>query len=161
MSMQSTGLCPRSGCYWPMERQDDLDSRVGELREETGGLVADETLHRIARSERGMPMIAKSNTKKVSELKDREEITIELEVTKIADAREFEKRTGGRGRVRNLNVRDETGSCRLALWDDDVNLVDTLAIQVGTKLRCEDCYVKKSDFGTDVTKGRKGKIEKL
>ncbi len=99
--------------------------------------------------------------KTVAELKDREEITIELEVTKIADIKEFEKRTGGRGRVRNLNVRDESGNCRLALWDDDVDLVEKMDIQVGTKLACSDCFVKKTDFGTDITKGKNGKLDKI
>jgi replication factor A1 len=102
-----------------------------------------------------------ANIKSIKDLKDREEATIEVEVTKIADTREFEKRTGGKGKVRNINVRDETGSCRLALWDMDVDLVDSLPIQVGGKLRCVDCYVKHTDFGLDISKGKKGKIERI
>ncbi len=102
-----------------------------------------------------------ASSKNIKDLKDREEVTIEVEVTKIADTREFEKRSGGKGRVRNISVRDETGSCRLALWDADVELVESMPIQVGSRLRCVDCYVKHSDFGLDVTKGKKGKIEKV
>jgi replication factor A1 len=102
-----------------------------------------------------------ANVKKIKELKDREEVTIEVEVTKIADTKEFEKRTGGRGKVRNVSVKDETGTCRLALWDQDVDLVEGLPILVGTKLLCTDCYVKHSDFGLDLSKGKKGKIEKV
>lgn len=102
-----------------------------------------------------------ANAKTVKELKDREEVTIELEVTKIGDVKEFEKRTGGRGKVRNLNARDETGTCRIALWDADVDLVESMEIQTGTKLRCTDCFVKQTDFGIDITKGKKGKLEKL
>ena len=101
---------------------EELESKISELRKEFGGLLDDETLRRIAFDERELTMPAPKKT--VAELKDREEITIELEVTKIADIKEFEKRTGGRGRVRNLNVRDESGNCRLALWDDDVDLVE-------------------------------------
>lgn len=145
----------------PMQPQDDLESRIAQLRKEFGDLIEDDTLRRIALDEKGLPMIPTSNAKKVADLKDREEVTIELEVVKVSDTRQFEKRTGGQGRVRNLNVRDDTGSCRLALWDDDVDLVETLDIQPGTKLRCVNCYVKKSDFGTDVSKGKKGKIEKI
>jgi len=106
-------------------------------------------------------MIFMGDVKSVKDLKDREEATVEVEVTKIADTKEFEKRTGGRGRVRNLSVRDETGSCRLALWDSDVELVESLPIQVGSRLLCVDCYVKHSDFGLDVSKVKKGKIEKV
>jgi len=129
-----------------------------ELKKEFGGLFDDDTLKRIAMDEMGISM---PNVKTVKELKDREEVTIELEVTKIGDMKEFEKRTGGRGKVRNLNVRDETGTCRIALWDADVELVETLEIEVGTKLRCIDCFVKQTDFGVDITKGKKGQIEKL
>jgi replication factor A1 len=138
---------------------EELESEISELRKEFGALLDDETLRRIAFEERGFAMSAPK--KNVAELKDREEITIELEVTKIADIKEFEKRTGGRGRVRNLSVRDDTGNCRLALWDDDVDLVEKMEIQVGTKLSCTDCFVKKTDFGTDITKGKNGKIDKI
>jgi replication factor A1 len=106
-------------------------------------------------------MIFMGDVKSVRDLKDREEATIEVEVTKIADIKEFEKRTGGKGRVRNISVRDETGSCRLALWDTDVELVENLPIEIGSKLLCADCYVKHSDFGLDVSKGKKGRIEKI
>jgi replication factor A1 len=105
--------------------------------------------------------MAMVNVKNIKDLKDREEATVEVEVTKIAETREFEKRTGGKGKVRNVSVKDETGSCRLALWDNDVDLVDTLPIRVGGKLRCVDCYVKHSDFGMDISKGKKGKIESI
>jgi replication factor A1 len=105
--------------------------------------------------------ISMANIKSIKDLKDREEATVEVEVTKIADTKEFEKRTGGKGRVRNISVRDDTGTCRLALWDADVELVENLPIQVGSKLRCVDCYVKHSDFGLDVSKGKKGRVEKV
>jgi len=133
-----------------------LESRIAELKQEFGDLFDDRTLKRIALDELGMPM---ADLKKIKELKDREEVTIEIEVTKIADSREFEKRTGGKGRVRNLSVRDDSGTCRLALWDADVDMVESEGIQIGTKLRCTDCYVKHTDFGLDLSKGKKGKIE--
>jgi replication factor A1 len=138
--------------------EEALISRMAELKQEFGGLFDEETLKRIALDEMGISM---PNEKTVKELRDREEVTIELEVTKVAETKEFDKRTGGRGKVRNLNVRDETGTCRIALWDADVDLVDSLGIQPGTKLRCVDCFVKQTDFGVDITKGKKGSIEKL
>ncbi len=144
-----------------MREEEAPESRLTELREEFGGLIRDETLLRIASDEKVEIMEPKANVKKIADLKDREEVTIELEVVKVNDTKQFEKRTGGQGRVRNVNVKDETGTCRLALWDNDVDLIETLEIQPGTKLRCTDCYVKKTDFGTDVSKGRKGKVEKL
>ncbi|MGD1060053.1 MAG: hypothetical protein ABR879_01170 [Methanomassiliicoccales archaeon] len=144
-----------------MQRNEAPESRLAELREEFGGLIKDETLLKIADEEDGEAMEPKANVKKIADLKDREEVTIELEVVKVNDTRQFEKRTGGQGRVRNINVKDDTGTCRLALWDNDVDIIETLEIQPSTRLRCTDCYAKKTDFGTDISKGRKGKIEKL
>ncbi len=99
--------------------------------------------------------------KKISELKDREEVTIEVTVTKIMPVRQFTKKDGGQGKVRNVNVNDETGSCRIALWDADADMIETLDIVEGSKLKCVDCFVKQTDFGVDISKGRKGKIEKI
>ncbi len=102
-----------------------------------------------------------AEVKKIADLKDREEVSVVVKVNKIQDVREFKKRTGGSGRVRNVGIEDETGTCRLTLWDDDVDLPEGMDIQVGTQLRLTDCFTKQTDFGLDITKGKKGKIEKL
>jgi replication factor A1 len=94
-------------------------------------------------------------------LKDREEVSTVVKVNKINDVKSFNKRTGGQGRVRNLEVEDESGNCRLTLWDDDVELPDSMSITVGTELTLTDCYTKQTDFGLDISKGKKGKIEKV
>lgn len=99
--------------------------------------------------------------KKISELKDREEVTIEVTVSKIMPVRQFTKKDGGQGKVRNVTVNDDTGSCRIALWDADTDMIETLGINEGSKLKCTNCFVKTTDFGVDISKGRKGTIEKL
>jgi replication factor A1 len=99
--------------------------------------------------------------KKISELKDREEVTIEVTVTKIMPVRQFTKKDGGQGKVRNVTVNDDTGSCRIALWDADADIIETLGIDEGSKLKCVNCFVKQTDFGVDISKGRKGTIEKV
>ena len=99
-----------------------------------------------------------ANVRKIIDLKDREEVTIDVEVTKIFDAKTFSKKDGSTGRVRNLKVKDETGECRVALWDNDVEMIESQGIKEGSKLRCQDCYVKQTDFGTDISKGKKGSI---
>jgi replication factor A1 len=106
--------------------------------------------------ERGLLM---TNKKSVSELKDREEASLEVRIRKIMNIREFRKRDGGAGRVRNLDVEDGTGSCRLVLWDDDVDMPEKLELREGCGLKLINCYVKYTDFGLDVSKGKKGRIE--
>jgi len=137
---------------------DSPESKIVRLREEFGGLVDDETLKRLVMEEGGMKMAAE---KKIADFSDREEITAVVKVARINDTKTFNKRTGGQGRVRNINVEDESGNCRLTLWDDDVNLPEGLNIQVGTSLKLTDCYTKQTEYGVDVSKGKKGKIEML
>jgi replication factor A1 len=132
------------------------ESRMARLREEFGGLVDDVTIRRLVLGERGIKMTAN----KIADIKDREEVSAVVRVTKINDTKTFNKRTGGQGRVRNLEIEDDSGNCRLTLWDDDVELPEQLNIEIGTQLTLTDCYVKRTDFGTDVSKGKKGKIEK-
>ena len=62
------------------------------------------------------------------------------------------------GRVTNLELRDESGSCRFALWDEDVGLVERGKVAVGTTVRALDCYVKRTNFGLDVSRGKFGAL---
>ena len=139
------------------DMDEDLDDRVAELRQEFGGLLNDEVLRRIAKEEEGGNNMA--SIKKIADLGDKEEISIVVKVTRINDTKTFQKRTGGEGKVRNLNIEDETGTCRLTLWDEDVELPENMNIVIGTQLKLTDCYTKQTDFGLDITKGRKGQIE--
>lgn len=139
------------------DMDEDLDDRVAELRQEFGGLLNDEVLRRIAKEEEGGNNMA--SIKKIADLGDKEEISIVVKVTRINDTKTFQKRTGGEGKVRNLNIEDETGTCRLTLWDEDVELPENMNIEIGTQLKLTDCYTKQTDFGLDITKGRKGQIE--
>ncbi len=132
------------------------ESKMARLREEFGGLVDDTTIRRLVLEKGGVNMV----TKKIADLKDREEASTVVKVTKINEAKTFNKRTGGQGKVRNLDVADETGTCRLTLWDDDIELPEKLDVKIGTQLVLTDCYAKQSDYGLDISKGKKGKIEK-
>lgn len=99
--------------------------------------------------------------RKIADIRDREEVNVVAKVVKVNPTRTFNKRTGGQGRVRNIEIEDDSGSCRLTLWDEDVDLPESSEIQVGTQLNLVDCYSKLSDYGLDITRGKKGKIEKL
>jgi len=113
-------------------------------------------LRRMAQDEGGNNM---ATIKKIAEFQDREEVSAVVKVSKINDVKNFQKRTGGEGSVRNINVEDETGTCRLTLWDEDVDLPENMNIKVGTQLKLTECFTKQTEFGLDVSKGKKGKIE--
>lgn len=142
---------------WGLRMSDSLESKMARLRDEFGGLVDDATIRKLVLSEGGMKMASK----KIAEIKDREEITVTATVSRINPTRTFNKRTGGQGRVRNIDVQDESGNCRLTLWDEDVDLPENMEIKVGSQLVLTDCYAKQSDYGLDISKGKKGTIEKV
>ena len=60
------------------------------------------------------------NPKKIEDLDEDEEDTIIIgRIIEINDIREFDRDTGDKGHVRNIEIADDTGSIRVALWDND------------------------------------------
>jgi replication factor A1 len=148
-----------------MVSEEEIQAKMRELDKEMGGLLNPATLRRFAMSSLGIktPKTIQETCapmKKLADIKDREEVTVEVTVMMIPSPRSFKKKDGSQGRVLNIAVRDETGSCRLALWDNECDLVSSLPIEEGAKLFCERCFVKISEYGIDLSPGRSGKISR-
>jgi replication factor A1 len=141
-----------------MSEKDEMEEKIAELREEFGGLLDEESLRNLALDELGMLVM---NKKKIIDMKDKEAVSLEVRVSKIYEIREFARKDGSTGKVRNVVIEDETGSCRLVLWDDDADLPEILGIADGDQLELRNCYVKFSDYGVDISRGRTGHIEKI
>jgi replication factor A1 len=139
-----------------MEADHELEEKIAELREEFGSLLDQEALKKLALEELGRLVINKKN---IADLKNREGVSLSARIVKIYDVREFNRKDGSIGRVRNLLIEDDTGSCKFSLWDDDVELAGTAEISEGRQLNLVNCFVKISDYGVEVTKGRMGRIE--
>ena len=60
------------------------------------------------------------NPKKIEDLDEDEEDTIIIgRIIEINEVREFDRDTGDVGYVRNIEIADDTGTIRVALWDKD------------------------------------------
>ena len=60
------------------------------------------------------------NPKKIEDLDEDEEDTIIIgRIIELNDIREFDRDTGDVGYVRNIEIADDTGTIRVALWDKD------------------------------------------
>lgn len=91
---------------------------------------------------------------KVSEVKPKmSNVDVEVEVTDKGDVREFQK-FGKVGRVCNITVKDDSGSVKMTLWNDDID-----RIKVGDKLKLINGYVNEFRGEMQLTTGRAGKIE--
>lgn len=127
------------------KRQKDFDSLFD--RETVALLIVDE----LGRN--------KQNISKISELKQGIETTVYARVTNIGKQRSFNRKNGSSGRVLNLEISDETGSCGLALWDDGVELVKNKKIKIGSNLKVINGYVKNGFNGIELNSGRWSIIE--
>ncbi|WP_458403091.1 OB-fold nucleic acid binding domain-containing protein [Methanobrevibacter sp.] len=74
------------------------------------------------------------NPKKIEDLDEDEEDTIIMgRIIEMYDVREFDRDTGEPGHVRNIEIADDTGAIRVALWDNDAlkdrNIGDPIKLQ--------------------------------
>jgi len=82
-------------------------------------------------------------------------VTIVAEVTEKGEAREFQK-FGKTGRVANAVVKDETGTVKLTLWNDDIEKV-----KIGDRIELTNGYVSEWQGEIQVTTGKFGALRVL
>ncbi|MDY6931763.1 MAG: OB-fold nucleic acid binding domain-containing protein [Halobacteriota archaeon] len=81
-------------------------------------------------------------------------------VTQLSSINEFTRNDGTVGRVANMTLADETGSIRVAVWDEYTDLVKTGDISVGSNLKVSG-YIKEGYSGAEVNIGKNGGIEPI
>jgi len=87
-------------------------------------------------------------------------VTFAGRVISVSEIREFPRSDGSVGRVANITLADETGSVRVALWDETVELVRSGDLKVDQCLKVRG-LAKEGYAGTEVTLGRSGGIEEV
>jgi len=80
-------------------------------------------------------------------------------VTNIRESRTFTRKNGSSGRVINLELADDTGTCGLVLWDKDVGLVHNNTIKNGTIIKVINSYIKEGFTGIEANIGRWSLLE--
>ena len=76
-------------------------------------------------------------------------------VTSVETPREFEK-SGVKGRVAKATIHDETGTCKLTLWNEQIDI-----IKKGEKIKITNGWVDEYKGEIQVSSGKFGKIEVL
>lgn len=91
---------------------------------------------------------------KVSELQPRQgKVDIIVELVEKGEVREFSK-FGKSGRVCNATVKDDSGTIKLTLWNDDIDKVN-----VGDKVELKNGFVNEYQGEMQLTAGRFGSLE--
>jgi len=87
-------------------------------------------------------------------------VTFQGRVVSVSEVREFPRSDGSVGRVANLVLADETGSIRVALWDENTELIRSGDLRVDQCLKVRG-LAKEGYAGTEVSLGRGGGFEEI
>ena len=134
---------------------DAFEAKVQSKIAEWGGLLDSEAASLLVLEAMGMDV---ADWTPIANLEGNAEVSIRGEVVALTPAREFTRQDGTKGRVVNATVRDATGACRVVLWDDDVALVTDGRLKIGGFLRCLDCFVRRTNFGLEIGRGKFGAL---
>jgi len=132
-----------------------FDGEVEAVLQEWAGLLDRDAAAMIVVERHGRSV---ASFARIGDLEEGVEANIRGTVTGISPVRSFTRQDETPGRVVNLELRDESGFCRFVLWDDDVGMVERGKVVVGSTVRALDCYVKRTNFGLDVVRGKFGAL---
>jgi ssDNA-binding replication factor A large subunit len=110
--------------------KDEVERKIEARRAKLSGLISKEGAAQIIAAELGVTF--DNVSLKISELMPgMKKVNIHAKVLNIFPVRSFEK-NGRSGKVANLVVADETGNCKVVLWDTNhISLIENKEIKVG------------------------------
>ncbi len=94
---------------------------------------------------------------KIADLKgEQSRVDVEGEIIEKGEPRTVNLRAGGTSNVADATIRDDSGSIKLSLWGDQIDIVD-----VGDRVRIENGYTRAFRGEVQLNIGRYGKLVKL
>ena len=117
--------------------KDEIEKKVEAKKAKLSGLISKEGAAQIIAAELGINF--EDQELKISELMPgMRKVNTLGKVVKIIAIREFE-RNGKAGKVANVQIADETGGCRLVLWDtNQIALFENEEIKEGDVVRVKN-----------------------
>jgi len=135
---------------------EEFRSKVEIKFTEMNGLCDSKTAAMLVASEFGM-----NETVKIKDMTaDKGNVVFIAKVTSVGDIKEFSRDNDSMGRLVNLNLADDTGSIRAALWDEACDLVKIGDIKMGHTLKVKG-YLKQGQRGIEINVGKGGGIEHI
>lgn len=133
--------------------KDEFESEIRKRAKEYDGLLSEDAISYLIVDELGGKVVPGTT---ISKIENGDSVSLTVKVEEIGEIREFIKKDGTLGRVANIIVSDDTGSCRFTLWNKDVDALTGNKIHVGSRIKIVNGYVKISNFGTEISVGRWG-----
>ena len=139
-----------------LKSKKEFNEEIKQIQKETDNLLDEDVAALLIVDQLGRNQ---ENICTISELKTGDEITVFGKITNIKNQRTFSRKNGSSGKVANLEITDDTGTCGLALWDKDTDLVKNKTIQKGSKIKIINGYVKDGFNGLEINVGKYSMIE--
>jgi replication factor A1 len=135
--------------------RETFEEEVDRIIQEWGGLLDRDTAAMVVVERLGGSV---AQFQRIADIQEGMEVNLRARVAGLSPVRKFTRQDGTAGRVVNLELNDGSGFCRFSLWDEDVASVEKGKIAVGKTVRAIDCYVKRTNFGLEVGKGKFGSL---
>jgi replication factor A1 len=142
-------------------KREEIKKRIEAKQKELMNLVSEEGAAHIVAKELGVNM---SNAEKRKlELRNilpgMRNVTAAGRVFRTSNIVDFKKSDGSAGRVVNLFVGDKSGSVRVTLWDDQVNIVEDELVKLGDIVQISGALSRENIYGdVELTIGKYGRI---
>ncbi len=141
--------------------EDKVRKMVEEKVIELSGLVSREGAAYIVARELGLSLLKESKRQfKISNLiSGLRSVDMVGRIMNISEPREFE-RNGKTGRVANILLGDESGTVRLSVWNDEVDVIEREKLKVGDVVKLSGGYVKTDNRDSLELRLGRGSIDK-
>ena len=146
-------------------KREEVLERIKEKKRGAGDFLTDETAARIVASELGVESVQKPLRLEIqfqdliSGLND---VTVAGQVVAVYPPKTFTRRDWTEGKLASLLVSDKSGTLRVVLWDDKVELVESGKIQREQTIRISHGYVREGlDGKPELHLGQRGSIKVL
>jgi len=140
-----------------VKTKKDYEKEIKSRYKQYGELVDQDTIALLLVEELGRN--AQSITK-IAELHADGDFTVVGRVLSVSDSRTFRRKSGNQGKVVNLEIVDDTGACRLVLWNEDIEQVKNKDIRPGTTVKVINGYTKQGYTGEmEINLGRWGMLQ--
>ncbi|MBU0497236.1 MAG: hypothetical protein KKG04_04690 [Candidatus Thermoplasmatota archaeon] len=95
----------------------------------------------------------------IKDLQPNNEYVVQGTITAIQNERTFTRKNGTTGRVLNLDLSDNTGTCRLVLWNDDIDLLKQHHLTIHSPIKIINGYTKTGPNGIELHLGKWGMLD--
>lgn len=126
----------------------------------SGGLYDEKIAAALVANSLGVNVIENSPQKIINIKSSSGNVNFIAKVVSVSPLREFTRSDGTVGRVGNILVADDTGSIKIALWDEKADMINSGEIEVGQNLRISG-NAKDGYSGVEVNIGNNGVLTEI